>query len=128
MLVLDDFHHVTDRAVLESFGQLLEHQPPQLRLVLAARADPALRLHRLRVNGAGHRHPRPGPGVHRGRGRGVVRAATGMHLSDGQLAVLLDRTEGWAAGLRLALMCLDPTDIDGGSPGSPAATGWSPNT
>ena len=37
-----------------------------------------------------------------------------MHLSEDQLAVLLDRTQGWAAGLRLALMCLDPADIDGG--------------
>src|SRR5664279_149085 len=51
VLVLDDIHHLTDRRVLESFGQLLEHQPPQLRLVLSTRADPALRLHRMRVNG-----------------------------------------------------------------------------
>ena len=51
VLVLDDFHHITDPGVLKSFGQLLDHQPPQLRLMVATRADPALRLHRLRVNG-----------------------------------------------------------------------------
>ena len=51
VLVLDDLHHLTDPRVLESFGHFLEHQPPQLRLVLSTRADPALRLHRMRVNG-----------------------------------------------------------------------------
>jgi LuxR family maltose regulon positive regulatory protein len=50
-LVLDDFHLVDDRAVLESIGQLLEHQPPQLRLVILTRSDPTLRLNRLRING-----------------------------------------------------------------------------
>ena len=37
----------------------------------------------------------------------------GIHVSERQLGGLLDRTEGWAAGLRLALLSLDPTDIDG---------------
>ena len=113
VLVLDDFHHVTDRAVLDSFDQLLDHQPPQLHLMLAARADPALRLHRLRVNGQ----------VTDVRARDLAFTApeaaelfsgTGLRLSDRHLAVLLDRSRGWAAGLRLALMCLDPADIDGG--------------
>ena len=72
VLVLDDIHHITDRRVLESFGQLLEHQPPQLRLVLSTRADPALRLHRMRVNGEVTDIRARRPGVHRIRGRGVV--------------------------------------------------------
>ncbi len=112
-LVLDDFHLIHDRRVLESFGQLLEHQPPQLRLVLAARADPALRLHRLRVNGQ----------LTDIRATDLAFTATetaelfdrnGMHLPGHRLGILLDRTLGWAAGLRLAIMCLDPGDIDGG--------------
>ena len=112
-LVLDDFHLIHDRRVLESVGQLLEHQPPHLRLVLATRADPALRLHRLRVNG------------HVTDIRAADLAFTepetaelfdrnGMHLPPTPLGMLLDRTLGWAAGLRLAIMCLDPGDIDGG--------------
>ena len=113
VLVLDDFHQVTDPGVLASIGHLLDHQPPQLRLVLATRADPPLRLHRMRVNGD----------VTDIRAKDLAFTATeaaelfarhGMRLSGGQLATLLDRTQGWPAGLRLALMCLDQRDIDGG--------------
>ncbi len=112
-LVLDDFHHIHDRTVLESVGQLLDHQPPQLRLVLASRTDPALRLHRLRVNGEltdiraddlAFTETEAAELFHR----------NDIHLPGDPLGILLDRTEGWAAGLRLAIMCLDPADIDGG--------------
>ncbi len=113
VLVLDDFHHITDPAVLHSFGQLLDHQPPQLHLVLAARADPALRLHRLRVNGSVTDVRARDLAFTPAEALGLF-AGNGMHLSEDQLEVLLDRTQGWAAGLRLALMCLDPADIDGG--------------
>jgi LuxR family transcriptional regulator, maltose regulon positive regulatory protein len=112
-LVLDCFHQIHDRRVLESFGQLLEHQPPHLRLVLASRADPALRLHRLRVNGH----------VTDIRATDLAFTATetaelfdrnDIHLPGRPLGMLLDRTEGWAAGLRLAIMCLDPEDVAAG--------------
>jgi LuxR family maltose regulon positive regulatory protein len=112
-LVLDDFHRINDPMVLESFGQLLEQQPPRLRLVLITRTDPALRLHRLRVNGE----------VHDIRAADLAFTPTeaaelfdtnGIHLSPAQLQGLSDRTQGWAAGLRLALMSLDPSDIDAG--------------
>ncbi|HZM65281.1 MAG TPA: hypothetical protein VFC16_03150, partial [Nakamurella sp.] len=113
VLVLDDFHHITDHRVLESFGLLLDHQPPQLRLMLATRAEPALRLHRSRVNGD----------LTDIRARDLAFTApeaaelfgrNGIALSGSQLTVLLERTRGWTAGLQLALMCLDPNDIDGG--------------
>ena len=46
--MLDDFHEVAD-AVHADVDQLLHHPPPALRLVIATRADPPLRLGRLRV-------------------------------------------------------------------------------
>jgi len=113
VLVLDDFQQVSNPAVLESFGQLLDHQPPQLRLVLATRSDPALRLHRLRVNGE-VTDVRAHDLAFGSTEAAELFARNGLRLSEGQLTVLLDRTQGWAAGLRLALMCLDPGDIDGG--------------
>ena len=113
VLVLDDFQQVSNPAVLESFGQLLDHQPPQLRLVLATRSDPALRLHRLRVNGE-VTDVRAHDLAFGSTEAAQLFARNGFRLSEGQLTVLLDRTQGWAAGLRLALMCLDPGDIDGG--------------
>ena len=115
-LVLDDFHLISNRLVVDSVGQLLEHQPPQLRLVLTTRADPAMRLHRLRVSGGvtdlraadlAFTPPEAAELLHR----------NGIHPTPTQLEALLDRTEGWAAGLRLAVMGLDPADIDDGIAG-----------
>jgi hypothetical protein len=51
VLVLDDLHDITDAAVLAGLEFLLRHAPPQLRLVLATRADPPLPLQRLLVSG-----------------------------------------------------------------------------
>ena len=110
-LVLDDFHRVGDATVLESFGQLLERQPPQLRLVLSTRVDPALRLHRMRVTGDVSDIRAADLAFIPDEATELFRA-NGVRLSDAQLRGLLNRTRGWAAGLRMALMCLDPTDID----------------
>jgi len=113
ILVLDDFHEITGAAVHEGFGQLVDHLPPQLRLVMLTRSDPILRLHRLRVNG------------HLSEVRTSDLAFTqdetaelfdlqGIHLQPEQVGILRSRTEGWSAGLRLAAMSLDPRDIDRG--------------
>ena len=112
-LVLDDFHHIHDRRVLESVGQLLEQQPPQLRLVLASRTDPALRLHRLRVNGELTDIRADDLAFSQAEAEELFHR-NDIDLSGNPLGTLLDRTEGWAAGLRLAIMCLDPADPAGG--------------
>ncbi|HEY4991420.1 MAG TPA: LuxR C-terminal-related transcriptional regulator [Nakamurella sp.] len=112
-LVLDDFQHVGDRRVLESFGQLLEHQPPELRVVLAARADPALRLNRLRVSGE-LTDIRADDLAFTATEAAELLDRSGIQLSAHPLGLLLDRIQGWAAGLRMAVMCRDPAGIDGG--------------
>ena len=112
-LVLDDLHRITDPVVLRSLGELLEHQPPQLRLVLATRFDPPLRLHRLRLNG-------DVLDVHSSdlafteTEAGALFAVQGVDLSPDELTGVWQRTQGWAAGLRLALMSLNSTDVQAG--------------
>jgi LuxR family maltose regulon positive regulatory protein len=51
VVVLDDYHVIDARDVLEGMAFLLEHLPPQIHLVIASRADPALPLARLRGRG-----------------------------------------------------------------------------
>ena len=51
VLILDDFHLITNPDVLDSVGLFLARLPAQLRLVLVTRADPVLPLHRLRIAG-----------------------------------------------------------------------------
>ena len=109
LLVLDDYHVIGAEPVHASVGFLLEHLPPELRLVLASRADPPLALARLRARGqlaelrAAELRFTPEEAAallqHMMAGPGVV-------LPDADVAVLAERTEGWAAGLQLAGLSL----------------------
>ncbi|MFC7451173.1 LuxR C-terminal-related transcriptional regulator [Rhodococcus daqingensis] len=104
-LVLDDAHLLHDPAVLESLGQFLRWAPPSLRTILAGRFEPPLAVHRMRLEG------RVCDLSHRELAFTEDEAATlfaehGVRLSSCDLAKISSRTEGWAAGLRLAAISL----------------------
>jgi LuxR family maltose regulon positive regulatory protein len=114
VLVLDDYHAVADPAVHEFLGVLLEHPPPRLHLALATRIDPPLALARLRsqgqlveLRGADLRFDRAEATAFLGRALGAGAGAAAV-------ALLEARTEGWAAGLRLAALALEPPPGAGG--------------
>ena len=77
VLVLDDYHVIDAREVHDGMAFLLEHLPPQLHLVIASRADPALPLARLRGAWRARRDPRRRPALHARRGRGVPQRGDG---------------------------------------------------
>src|SRR5690349_19283315 len=52
VLVLDDFHEISDARVLREMADLLRNPPAPLRLIVISRTEPSLSLHRLRA--AGH--------------------------------------------------------------------------
>jgi LuxR family maltose regulon positive regulatory protein len=108
VLALDDYHLVEAQPVHGSLGFLLEHLPPQVRLVVASRADPPLPLARLRASGQlvelRERDLRFTPQEAAKLLRGAV--GTGVSLPDTVVAALAARTEGWAAGLQLAALSL----------------------
>ncbi len=112
VLVLDDLHLLHDPAVLDSLSGLLQHRPRGLRLVLVSRADPALRLHRLRAAG--------GLTEIRFQDLAFTKDETSelfsihdIALSDDHLRMLVDRTQGWPVGVRLAAMFLAGTGTEG---------------
>ena len=105
VLVIDDLHElesVDGRAWLEL---LFRQLPPQLRVVLATREDPALGLHRLRL--ASELSELRGPDLRFSvdEARALLRASE-ITLSDAGIVLLTERTEGWPAGLRLAAISL----------------------
>jgi LuxR family transcriptional regulator, maltose regulon positive regulatory protein len=113
VVVLDDFHQVTNPAVLDGLATVLRRSSASLRLVLASREDLPLPLARLPVGG------RP---VEVGAGElaftadeaAKLLASHGLVLGDADLAVVWARTEGWAAGLRLVALSLqDHPDPEG---------------
>ena len=79
--------------------------PPALRFVLVTRHDLRLGLHRLRLAGELTEIRAADLRFSRAESRALLSGA-GVPLSESALAVLYDRTEGWAAGLRLAALSL----------------------
>lgn len=114
ILVLDDYHAIDSAVIHEPLSFLVEHLPPRFHLVIASRVDPPLPLARWRVKGE----------IAELRARDLsftttetstfLQNAAGISLSGPDLALLESRTEGWAAGLKMAAFSLQgKQDISG---------------
>ena len=102
-LVIDDVHELGPAEALRQLELLLMRAPPQLRFVLATRHDVRLGLHRLRLEGELTEIREPDLRFTVDEARELFDAA-GVQLPEP--ALLVERTEGWAAGLRLAALWL----------------------
>lgn len=111
LLILDDFHVIQDRFILQVLDKLvvnlLEANSPQpLHLVLLTREDPALPLARLRAN---NRMTEIRAGDLRFTSQEAdcfLNEVMGLSLSQSDIAALEERTEGWIVGLQLAAIAL----------------------
>ncbi|HVP21578.1 MAG TPA: LuxR C-terminal-related transcriptional regulator [Anaerolineaceae bacterium] len=114
VLVLDDFQFISSQAVHSTVAFLLEHCPRKFHLVIASRSDPPFPLVRLRARGqmvelraADLRFTAP-------EAAQFLNDVMGLHLDDGSMAVLEERTEGWIAGLQMAALSMrDRKDVVG---------------
>lgn len=106
VIVLDDAHFLTDTEVIATLDALLTRPPPGLRVVLAARSDPLIRLHRFRIRGQ------------LGELRSADLAMTEPEIEEllathrvsigpESRALLAERTEGWVAGVRLSALRME---------------------
>jgi LuxR family transcriptional regulator, maltose regulon positive regulatory protein len=105
VLVIDDLHELGSNEALAQLEFLLGRLPAKLRVVLATRHDPRLGLHRLRLAGELTEIRAADLRFTASEARDLL-AGAGIELSDAALAMLHERTEGWAAGLRLAAMSI----------------------
>jgi LuxR family transcriptional regulator, maltose regulon positive regulatory protein len=113
VLVLDDYHLIQAPLVHDGLAVLLERLPPQLRLVLAGRADPPLSLARSRASGQLVELREADLRFSAEETAALLRTAVGPELPEAAVAALGDRTEGWAAGLQLAALSLHgQADVD----------------
>jgi LuxR family maltose regulon positive regulatory protein len=103
-LVIDDVHEL-GREALRQLELLIMRAPPRLRYVLATRHDVRLGLHRLRLEG-GLTEIRTDDLRFGMDEADELFTAAGVRLPASAVALLVDRTEGWAAGLRLAALSL----------------------
>ena len=105
MLVIDDLHELTSPAALSQLSQLLVSLPSHVHAILTTRHDLRLRLHQLRLAGE-LAEIRAADLRFTERETRELLDASGIALSAAGAALLHQRTEGWAAGLRLAALSL----------------------
>jgi LuxR family transcriptional regulator, maltose regulon positive regulatory protein len=104
-LVIDDVHELGLAEALAQLELLIMRAPADLRFVLITRRDVRLGLHRLRLEGELTEIRATDLRFTIDEAR-MLFAAVGVELPEPALATLVARTEGWAAGLRLAALSL----------------------
>jgi LuxR family transcriptional regulator, maltose regulon positive regulatory protein len=104
-LAIDDLHELHSPAAPTQLTQLLTSLPPNVNAILTTRRDVRLGLHRLRL--AGELAEIRGEDLRFSeRETRELLDASGIALSEAGVTLLHQRTEGWAAGLRLAALSL----------------------
>jgi ATP/maltotriose-dependent transcriptional regulator MalT len=110
VVVLDDYHLVSNSQVHESLLMVLDRCPPRLHLVLSSRADPPMPLSRLRVRGDLVEVRADQLRFTVDEAADLLNRGLGLALDSADVHALVARTEGWAAGLRLAAIRLSERD------------------
>ena len=105
VLVLDNLHEITSLAVHDSLLRLVQRPPRVLRFVATTRRDPPWPLDRLRLAGV-ITEVRAADLAFRVDETAALLDQLGIDLDHAHVGRLIERTEGWAAGLRLAALQL----------------------
>jgi LuxR family transcriptional regulator, maltose regulon positive regulatory protein len=104
-LVIEDLHELTSPEALAQLTRLLTNLPPRVHAILTTRHDVRLGLHQLRLAGE-LAEIRSADLRFSERETSELLDTSGIALSEAGVALLHQRTEGWAAGLRLAMISL----------------------
>ena len=102
VIVFDDFHVLNGPEFLRSFSQILEHLPPSVHFIVATRGELRLPLARLRSAGSVTVLRAADLAFTGPEARDVLGDLAGVRLDPEDVDLLVHRTEGWIAGLRLA--------------------------
>lgn len=106
VMVLDDYHLITEPQIHSGVQYLLDHAPPGLHLVLLTRGDPPLSLAKIRARGLMNEIRQADLRFSTAEAQALLRCTTGVALEEALVQALVEHTEGWASGLRLAALSL----------------------
>jgi LuxR family maltose regulon positive regulatory protein len=101
-IILDDFHEITHPALLEDVARLVDYLPPGVRLILTSRAAPDLPLPRWQVRRRLTWLTEADLRFLPAETAQFFSQTMQLSLPEGEIRTLLERTEGWVAGLQLA--------------------------
>jgi LuxR family transcriptional regulator, maltose regulon positive regulatory protein len=113
-IVFDDLHLVDSEASVRSIEHAVERLPANVRVLAATRSDPPIHLARLRAGGALNEIRASELAFRVDEARELLVGRERIELSDEDVKLLVERTEGWPAGLYLAALWLrdlaDPSE------------------
>jgi LuxR family transcriptional regulator, maltose regulon positive regulatory protein len=114
VLILDDYHLITNASCHQTLGWFLDHLPPAVHVVLSTRLDPPLLLARMRARGELAELRVDELQLTEEEAAALLNGSMGLALAVEDVARLAERTEGWAAGLVLAGLSLRGRSDPGG--------------
>ena len=106
VLILDDYHLITEQAIHNTVIYLLAHLPPHMHLVIASRADPPVKLAQLRAHTELNELRLADLCFTAQEAEQLLNRTMTLDLLQEQVAALTTRTEGWVAGLQMAAISL----------------------
>jgi LuxR family maltose regulon positive regulatory protein len=110
VLVLDDYHAIEDERIRAGMASLIEHLPSTLRIVMTSRVEPPLRVGRLRARAQLNEIDAVQLRFSLSEAESMLNDVHGLGLTPDAVKRLHDRTEGWAAGLYLAVLSMRGRD------------------
>src|SRR6266545_3149311 len=109
LLIIDDAHVLTHSEILDGLDSMVRSGHPRVRVILAARSDPMLPLHRYRMAGQMFELRAADLAWTHDEARALLEAH-GVTLAPPAFEILTSRTEGWTAGIRLSAMRMEGTE------------------
>ena len=113
-IVLDDYHYIRNQDIHHIISYLLEHLPPNIRVVIGTRADPSFPIALLRARGQLTEIRSADLRFNVSEGEELLNQVNKLGLKNDDIGKLISRTDGWIAGLQLASIALkgqrEPSD------------------
>ena len=106
VLVLDDYHAIEDGRIHGGMASLIEHLPATLRILMTSRTEPPLRVGTLRARGQLNEIDALQLRFSLSEAESMLNDVHGLGLTPETVRRLHDRTEGWAAGLYMAVLSM----------------------
>jgi len=106
VLVLDDYHVIASPEIHKAITFIIDHQPPQMLLLLTSRVDPPLPIPLLRGRGQLTELRQADLRFSKEEAFAFLKQGSGSELNSGDIDVLVYRTEGWIASLQMAALSM----------------------
>ena len=112
VVVLDDYHHITNPACHEFLSFAIDNLPPEVQLVISTRADPPLHLAKLRVEHKLNEMRAVDLSFDLNEVATLLRSVSGRARDPAEVEAVATAAEGWPAGVYLAALILsDEVDV-----------------